>query len=175
MENNWLESAKKQFVLYKGLGGKAIVQVPEDKLSWQYNSESNSIAIIVKHMVGNMLSRFTDFLITDGEKNWRNRDMEFENEYQTKEEILASWEKGWSCVFGALEPLGSDDLLKTVLIRNEKHTVTEAINRQLAHYAYHSGQIVFLGKMICGEDWHNLSIPRGQSGQFNADKFSGRK
>ncbi len=175
MDNNWLESAKKQFALYKGLGEKAIGQVPEEKLTWQYNSESNSVAIIVKHMVGNMLSRFSDFLTTDGEKNWRNRDLEFENEYQTKEEILASWEKGWNCLFGALESLSSDDLLRIVLIRNEKHTVTEAINRQLAHYAYHSGQIVFLGKMICGDGWHSLSIPRGQSGQFNADKFSGRK
>jgi uncharacterized damage-inducible protein DinB len=175
MQNNYLESAKKQFVEARSLGKKAIEQVPEEKLSWQYNSESNSITMIVNHMVGNMLSRFTDFLTTDGEKSWRNRDKEFENEYPAKEELLASWEKGWNCVFASLEPLTSEDLLKTVVIRNEKHTVMEAINRQLTHYAYHVGQIVFLGKMICDQNWHSLSIPRGHSGQFNADKFSGRK
>ena len=172
MYDHYLESAKKQFNQYKTLGEKAMLQVPEEKLFWQFNPESNSIGSIVKHLSGNMLSRFTDFLTTDGEKPWRNRDSEFENDLKSKDELFSKWNEGWKCLSGALAPLTAEDLLKTIYIRNEKHSVMEAINRQLTHYAYHVGQIVFLGKMICNEKWESLSIPKGNSKQFNERKFS---
>ena len=172
MYDHYLESAKKQFNQYKMLGEKAMLQVPEEKLFWQFNSESNSIGSIVKHLWGNMLSRFTDFLTTDGEKPWRNRDSEFENDIKSKDELFSKWDEGWKCLSGALAPLTTEDLLRPIYIRNEKHSVMEAINRQLTHYAYHVGQIVFLGKMICNEKWESLSIPKGNSKQFNEGKFS---
>ena len=172
MNDPYLESAKKQFSQYKLLGEKAIRQIPEEKLYWQYNPGSNSIGSIVKHLRGNMRSRFTDFLTTDGEKAWRNRDAEFENDIKTREELLHKWSEGWECLFNALTLLTAEDLQRTIYIRNEKHTVMEAINRQLTHYAYHVGQIVFLGKMICDDTWQYLSIPKGNSQQFNDEKFS---
>ena len=172
MKNDFLESIQKQFHYYKMLGDKAMAQLPDEKLFWQYNSESNSIATIVKHLWGNMLSRWTDFLTSDGEKTWRDREAEFENDIPTKEALLAKWEEGWKCLFNALDPLTTDDLQKEIFIRHMGHTVTEAINRQLAHYAYHVGQIVFIGKMICNENWVSLSIPKGNSQAYNAEKFS---
>ena len=172
MQNNYLESAKKQFNQYKILGEKTFEQVPDEKLFWQFNGQSNSIGTIVKHLSGNMRSRFSDFLTTDGEKKWRNRDKEFENDFKTREELMAKWTEGWSCVFEALDLLTGEDLEKIVFIRNEKHSVIEALNRQLTHYAYHVGQIVFLGKMICDQNWKSLSIPKDHSEQFNAGKFS---
>ena len=175
MYDHYLESAKKQFHQYKMLGERAMQQIPDDKLFWQYNPESNSIGSIVKHLSGNMLSRFTDFLTTDGEKPWRDRDSEFQNDFVTREELFGKWNAGWKCLSEALAQLTPEDLEKTVYIRNEKHSVMEAINRQLTHYAYHVGQIVFLGKMICNEDWKSLSIPKGNSKQFNEEKFSNPK
>ena len=172
MPNNYLESIKKQFEFYKLLGEKTIAQLPDEKLYWQYNKESNSIAIIVKHLWGNMLSRWTDFLTSDGEKQWRERDAEFENNINSREELLAKWDEGWKCLFDAINPLTNEDLEKEIFIRNMGHSVTEAINRQLAHYAYHVGQIVFIGKMICNENWISLSIPRGDSKNYNEEKFS---
>lgn len=172
MQNNYLESAKKQFNQYKILGEKTFEQVPDEKLFWQFNGQSNSIGTIVKHLSGNMRSRFSDFLTTDGEKKWRNRDKEFENDFKTREELMAKWTEGWSCVFEALDLLTGEDLEKIVFIRNEKHSVIEALNRQLTHYAYHVGQIIFLGKMICDQTWKSLSIPKDHSEQFNAGKFS---
>jgi hypothetical protein len=172
MEANYLAGIKKQFEFYKSLGDKTITQVAEEKLFWQYNEESNSIAIIVKHLWGNMLSRWTDFLITDGEKDWRDRDAEFENTIKSKEELVAKWEEAWKCLFAAIEPLIENDLGKTIYIRNMGHSVTDAINRSLAHIAYHVGQIVFLGKMIQDTGWHSLSIPKGNSKIFNAEKFA---
>ena len=172
MTDNYLGSIKKQFEFYKTLGEKTIAQLPDEKLFWQYNKESNSIAIIVKHLWGNMLSRWTDFLTSDGEKQWRERDAEFENDINTREELLAKWAEGWNCLFDAINPLTDEDLEKEIFIRNMGHSVTEAINRQLAHYAYHVGQIVFIGKMICNEDWVSLSIPRGDSKNYNEEKFS---
>ena len=172
MPNNYLESIKKQFEFYKLLGEKTIAQLPDEKLYWQYNKESNSIAIIVKHLWGNMLSRWTDFLTSDGEKQWRERDAEFENNINSREELLAKWDEGWKCLFDAINPITNEDLEKEIFIRNMGHSVTEAINRQLAHYAYHVGQIVFIGKMICNEDWVSLSIPRGDSKTYNEEKFS---
>jgi hypothetical protein len=119
-----------------------------------------------------MLSRWTDFLTADGEKEWRNREAEFENSFKTKAELLEYWEAGWNCMFKALNSLNTDDLNRKIFIRNQEHTVTEAINRQLAHYPYHVGQLVFLGKMICNTSWTSLSIPRGKSTAYNAEKFA---
>ena len=172
MTTDYLESIKKQFAYYKLLGDKTFVQLTDEKLFWQYNKESNSIAIIVKHLSGNMLSRWTDFLTTDGEKAWRKRDAEFENDISTRQELLATWEAGWQCLFTALQSLTPEDLQKEIYIRNQGHSVTEAINRQLAHYPHHVGQIVFLGKMLCNNSWSSLSIPKGNSASYNADKFA---
>jgi hypothetical protein len=175
MDNNFLESAIKQFEYYKSLGEKTFHQIDEQKLFWQYNNESNSLATIVKHLNGNMLSRWTDFLTTDGEKNWRDRDAEFENNIQSKEELINKWNEGWNCLFNALKSLTADDLNKLIYIRNQGQTVTEAINRQLCHYSYHVGQIVFIGKMVCNEKWASLSILKGNSTNYNQDKFSQQK
>ena len=172
MDTDYLESAKKQFEYYKMLGDKTIDQLPDEKLFWQYNEESNSIAIIVKHLHGNMLSRWTDFLTTDGEKEWRQRDAEFGNDLKSKEELIQKWNEGWNCLFDALNSLKEEDFAKTIYIRNQGHSITEAINRQLAHYPYHVGQIVFIGKMICNGKWISLSIPKGNSNTYNAEKFS---
>jgi hypothetical protein len=175
MNTTYLESVKKQFEYYKMLGDKTIDQLPDDKLYWQYNDESNSIAIIVKHLSGNMLSRWTDFLTSDGEKEWRHRDEEFENDIKNKTELIKKWNDGWNCFFNTLSALQEADLSKITYIRNEGHTVLEAINRQLAHYPYHIGQMVFIGKMICNEKWVSLSIPKGNSNTYNAEKFSKEK
>lgn len=173
MENykSHLQNIIKQFEYYKMLGEKTFEQVPEEKLFEQCNSQSNSIATIVKHLSGNMLSRWTDFLTSDGEKEWRNRDEEFENDIPNKEKMLDLWNEGWSTFLNALYSLKEDDLEKTIYIRNQGHTVMEAIYRQLAHYSYHIGQIVLLGK-IYAENWISLSIPKNASKQFNEDKFS---
>lgn len=170
--NDYLESVKKQFEYYKVLGEKTFAQVEDEKLFWKFNESSNSIAIIVKHLWGNMISRWTDFLTEDGEKEWRDRDAEFENDITTRQDLLDKWNEGWKCVFNALNALKQDDLQKIIYIRNQGHTVIEAINRQLAHYPYHVGQIVFLGKMACNETWTSLSIPKGNSNTYNAEKFS---
>ena len=154
------------------LGDKTFSQLEDEKLFWQFNNESNSIATIVKHLLGNMLSRWTDLLTTDGEKEWRNRDAEFENDILTRQELIDKWEEGWKCLFHTLNTLTSDDLQKEIYIRNQGHSVTEAINRQLAHYPYHIGQIVFIGKMVCENNWTSLSIPKGNSNAYNLDKFS---
>lgn len=175
MNTNYLDSAKKQFEYYKILGDKTIAQLSDDKLFWQYNDDSNSIAIIVKHLSGNMLSRWTDFLTSDGEKEWRNRDNEFENDIKTKDELIQKWNKGWNCLFNALNTLKDKDLSKIIYIRNEGHTILEAINRQLAHYPYHVGQMVFIGKMMCKEKWISLSIPKGKSDSYNTEKFAKEK
>lgn len=175
MNNNFLESAIKQFEYYKLLGEKTFNQIDEQKLFWQYNTESNSIAIIVQHLYGNMLSRWTDFLTTDGEKDWRNRDAEFENNITIKQDLLNKWNNGWQCLFNALDTLTEDDLIKIIYIRNQGQTVTDAINRQLCHYSYHIGQIVFIGKMIANENWTSLSIPKGNSNSYNQNKFSQEK
>lgn len=172
MGSNYLQSAIKLFEYYKSLGEKTIIQLPDASLFQSYNEESNSVAMIVKHLWGNMRSRWTDFLTTDGEKEWREREAEFQNTQSSREEVLRQWEEGWQCLFNALHALKEDDLTREVFIRNQGHTVMEAINRQLAHYPYHIGQIVFIGKMFCNEQWQSLSIPRGQSATFNAAHFA---
>lgn len=170
--DSYLQSVKKQFSYYKALAEKTFAQLTEEQLFWQYNEESNSIAVIAKHLAGNMLSRWTDIFNTDGEKEWRNRDAEFENDFQSKIELLDFWDKGWNVFQTTLESLTDEDLEKIIYIRNQGHTVLEAINRQLAHYPYHVGQIVFIGKMICNQDWESLSIPRNTSANYNQNMFN---
>lgn len=170
-----LEGIIKQFHYYKSLGDKTIAQVEDAALFYQFNEESNSIAIIIKHLHGNMVSRWTEFLTDDGEKEWRNRDAEFEVVTTTREELLALWESGWQCLFKALNGLTTEDLDKIIYIRNQGHTVEEAIHRQLAHYPYHVGQIVYIGKMLCRTEWQSLSIPKNTSKDFNAEMFAKEK
>ena len=168
----YLPSVKKQFRYYKSLGERSFSQIGDKDLFWQAHSDSNSIAIIVHHLSGNMLSRWTNFLTEDGEKEWRQRDLEFEDVIHSRAELLKKWEEGWSCLFQALETIHEGNFGQEILIRNQPHSVVEAINRQLAHYAYHIGEIVFISKMRKGKDWVSLTIPKGQSDAFNADKFS---
>jgi len=170
--SSFLESARKLFVMYQQMGEKAMAQVADADLYWQANEDSNSIAIIVKHLWGNMLSRWTDFLTTDGEKPWRQRDEEFEQSESGRDQVMKHWNEGWECLHHALASLTDADLEKTVVIRNEEHTVTEAISRQLCHYASHVGQIVFIAKMRSAEAWKSLSIPRNKSAAYNQDKFA---
>jgi hypothetical protein len=172
--NNYLSSIIKQFEYYKLLGEKTFQQLDDESLFKKINEESNSIAINVNHLAGNMLSRWTDFLTSDGEKNWRNRDIEFENFLQSRSEMIDYWNKGWECLFNAINSLNYNDLEKIIYIRNQGHTVIEAINRQLAHYAYHIGQIVYIGK-IFAKKWNSLSIPKGKSSEYNSNKFSKSK
>lgn len=172
MTTSFLKSSLLQFRYYKELGEKTIEQVPEIKLSFQINNETNSINTIVKHLSGNMVSRWTDFLSSDGEKEFRNRDDEFNDTIESKKELMEIWEQGWSVLFDSLEGLSFQDLEKIIYIRNEGHTVIESINRQLCHYSYHVGQIVMIGKIICGDKWKSLSIPKGESKTFNLKKFS---
>jgi len=177
MEANsqFLESAKKQFLYYKILGEKAIGQLEDEQLFMTANEDTNSIAQIVKHISGNMLSRWTDFLTSDGEKEWRNRDDEFIDTYKSKTELLENWNKGWDCLFTAINPLKPEQLSDIIYIRNEGHSVIEAINRQLAHYPYHVGQIVFYAKLLKKTEWESLSIPKNKSGDYNSEKFSREK
>ena len=175
MGTSYLSSVIKQFEYYKMLGEKAMEQLPDETLFWQYNNESNSIAVIVNHIGGNMLSRFTDFLTTDGEKPWRNRDAEFEKAFSSREELMAHWNKGWDCLLKTLGSLKEENLEDIVYIRNDGHTVVEAINRQLAHYPYHIGQIVYIAKMALNEKWNSLSIPRNKSNDYNTRKFTQEK
>lgn len=172
MNSSYLLSVIKQFEYYKMLGEKAMLQLPDEALFWQYNQDSNSIAVIVNHIAGNMLSRFTDFLTTDGEKAWRNRDAEFENKFSNRKELMSHWNSGWDCLLQTLHSLTAAQLENIVYIRNDGHTVVEAINRQLAHYPYHIGQIVFIAKMAANEKWESLSIPRNKSNDYNERKFT---
>ena len=157
---NPIESALGLFQQYKELTEKAVAQLSNIELFNVPESESNSIAVIMKHMSGNMLSRFTDFLTSDGEKPWRNRDGEFEIDSMDKNALMEYWEKGWACLFHALEPLKEEDLKKTITIRNEPHSVLEAINRSLTHLSYHAGQIVYVAKMYRSSEWKTLTIPK---------------
>ena len=164
---SYIEDALAVFRYYKMLGERAMEQVTDAQLFASLDDESNSIAIIVKHMTGNMRSRWTDFLTTDGEKPDRNRDGEFVDPPATREALMREWEHGWRCVFEALEPLSDSDLGRIVTIRGEAHSVMQAINRQLAHYPHHVGQIVLLAKHYAGGQWQSLSVPRNKSAEFN--------
>lgn len=170
--NLFLQSAIKRLRYYKELGEKTFEQLQDEDFHFQPDPESNSIAVIIQHMAGNMLSRWTDFLTADGEKEWRNRDVEFEEQHLTKQQLIGFWQKGWDCCLGTLKSLTEDDLLKTILIRKEGLSAVDAINRQLAHYPYHVGQIIYLAKMIKKEHWQTLSIAKGQSVQYNKEMDS---
>lgn len=168
----------KRFEYYKILGDQAFAQLSEEEIFWHPNDESNSVALIVKHIAGNMLSRWTNFLTEDGEKSWRKRDEEFISTFTTKAEVLESWEKGWACLFEALDQINEENLYATIYIRSEAHSVIDAVFRQLAHYPYHIGQIVYIAKMLKNENWKTLSIARNKSGEFNAgmeSRFSGKE
>ncbi len=166
MGETYLHVVLERFKSVKADGDKTIAQLDIEQLHWAFNEESNSIAVIVKHVSGNMISRWTDFLLTDGEKTTRNRDDEFIDSIESKKELIAFWEKGWKVFLNALESLTTEDLLTNVTIRGQQHTVIDAIERQMAHYASHVGQIVYVGKQIKGNEWNTLSIPRGQSRAF---------
>lgn len=168
---NIIELYQKLFRYYKSLGEKSMNQLEDAAFFWQPNAASNSIAIIVQHLSGNMLSRFTDFYTSDGEKPGRNRDSEFEHIYQTAAEVWDGWNKGWNCLLEIADNLKEENLTQIVYIRNEGHTVLEAVGRQLAHYSYHTGQIVYIAKSIKDKEWQTLSIPKGGSKSFNDDKF----
>jgi hypothetical protein len=175
---SYIEDSLSLFRYYKHLAERAIEQCPDEGLFTTLDPESNSIAIIVKHISGNMRSRWTDFLTSDGEKPDRCRDTEFEDAPKTRAELQALWERGWQCLFSALEPLTDADLSKTVTIRSEPHSVMQAINRQMAHYSHHIGQILFAAKHFTAAktgNWNSLSVPRNQSKQFTADVASGAK
>ncbi len=163
LAKTYLEESIKSFHGLKSNAEKALEQLSDDELHYQPDPESNSMAIIMKHLAGNMLSRFTDFLTTDGEKPDRNRDGEFVDDFTSREQLMKTWNNGWSCLFDALDELNESDLLKTIYIRNEPHTVLRALQRQLSHYAYHCGQLVFLAKQIKSTDFKTLSIARGKS------------
>jgi len=163
------------FPVLQKLGETAIAQCPDEGLFATLDEENNSIAIVVKHMTGNMRSRWTDFLTTDGEKPNRDRDSEFEAPPKTRAEILDLWDAGWKCLFTGLEPLTDASMTKTVTIRGEEHSVMQAINRQIAHYAYHVGQIVMLAKHFAGANWKALTVPKKKSAEFNADVAAGKK
>jgi uncharacterized damage-inducible protein DinB len=170
---SYTQDATELFRYYKRLADNAIAQCPDDKLCAEIDSESNSIAIIMQHMAGNMRSRWTNFLTTDGEKPDRHRDTEFESPAKTRAELQAMWKAGWKLLFEALAPLTDADLLKTVTIRTEPHSVMQAINRQIAHYSYHIGQIVYLARHFAGSQWKTLSIPKSKSREFNVRVASG--
>jgi hypothetical protein len=175
VETNYLECTRSLFQYYKNLGERAMEQVDANQVNKRFSDQGNSIAVIVGHLSGNMLSRFTDFLTADGEKEWRQRDAEFETKFEDKASMLAAWTKGWDCVFQALDSIADADLQRIVYIRNEGHTVLEALQRQLAHYAYHIGQLVFVARELAGSDWTSLTIPKNQSDSFNQEKFAKEK
>ncbi len=172
MDNNYLASAISEFKRYKKLGDATFSQLNEEQFHWQYNAESNSIGTIIKHISGNMHSRWTNFFSEDGEKSWRNRESEFDADFTSHEQMMAYWEKGWQCLFAALAEINSENFNSTFYIRSEAHSITEAINRQLAHYAHHIGQIVYIGRMQKGKHWKSLSIAKGKSEEFNKEKFN---
>jgi Protein of unknown function (DUF1572) len=170
---SYIEDSLSLFAYYKKLGEGAIEQVSDPQLFTTLDQEMNSIAIIVKHLAGNMRSRWTNFLTSDGEKPDRHRDTEFVEPPSTRAELLGMWNQGWQCVFAALEPLSDSDLERKVTIRSEPHSVMQAVNRQIAHYAYHVGQIVFVAKHFKANDWKSLSLPRNQSVEFNRRVLAG--
>ena len=171
-QENYLESVLFEFRRYKTLGDKTFAQLEEKDMHWIFSESDNSIAVIVKHMTGNMLSRWTNFLTEDGEKTWRDRETEFIAPLESRWEIIQAWENGWQCLFDALDTLNSENFETTQLkIRNQPHTIFEAVNRQLAHYANHVGQIVYIGKMIKGAEWVSLSISKGGSQEYNQSMF----
>ena len=174
LTTSYINDSVALFRYYKRLAERALEQLSDEQLFATLDKQANSIAIVVKHMAGNMRSRWTDFLTTDGEKPDRDRDCEFINPPATRDEVLDEWEKGWACVFRALEPLSDTDLARTITIRGEPHSVMQAVNRQVAHYAYHVGQIVLLAKHFSEERWESLSVPVNRSAEFNQKVAAGK-
>lgn len=170
---SYIEDARAIFRQYRKMGESAMAQVADEDLRRTLDPEMNSIAVIVKHMAGNMLSRWTEFLTSDGEKPTRNRDGEFEEPPATRAELMELWERGWACLFAALDPLTDADMGRTVTIRGEAHSVMQAINRQVAHYSSHCGQIIFLAKHFQSSNWKTLSVARKQSAEFNRKVLAG--
>ncbi|KAA0208210.1 MAG: DUF1572 family protein [Ignavibacteriaceae bacterium] len=176
LAENYLSSSINEFKKLKKLCERALALIKPEDYFFQLDENSNSIAIIIRHLSGNMISRWTDFLVTDGEKLWRNRDEEFEQLFYTDiDDINERWEKGWNVLFSTLNSLKPNDLMRTVKIRNEDHSVIEAINRQLSHYGYHAGQIIYLAKHLAGNNWESLSIEKGKSKEFNDKKMGSNK
>lgn len=171
MSKVFLDSITKEFNRYKGYGDQTLQRLTLDQMLWEPSADVNSVAVLVKHMSGNMKSRFTNFLTEDGEKSWRHRDQEFAVHFESKEEVIALWEDGWDILFTALGEVNEDNFDTTVYIRAEAHSITHALHRQLAHYASHTGQMMYLGKIILGDEWTSLSIPLGQSAAFNQKMF----
>jgi hypothetical protein len=167
--SQYLDSVIKRFKEYKALGDKTFAQLSDEEMLHQPNEASNSIAVIIQHLHGNMLSRWTNFLTEDGEKEWRKRDEEFEAQQFSKQQLMEKWEEGWKVFLNTLESLQEDDLLKTITIRTQPLVVIDAINRQMAHYCSHVGQIIYIGRLIKEGQWQSLSIPKGASQQFNKD------
>jgi hypothetical protein len=168
---NFLDNIRPLFSYYKSLGERAMAQAPDDALFHTIDNSQNSIATIVKHLHGNMLSRWTNFLTEDGEKPWRDREGEFNPTFVNRTEVMQAWEEGWACLFEAIDLLKPEQLQDLIYIRNEGHTILEALQRQLAHYSYHCGQIVLLSKQAVGEHWQSLSIARGGTQAYNAKRF----
>lgn len=167
LEKEFLESSIRRMTYYKELGKKTFEQLNDDDFYFQPGTESNSIAVMIQHLAGNMLSRFTNFLTEDGEKSWRKRDDEFEIHTYSKQQLIELWNKGWKCFFDSINTLNENDLMKQISIRNEKLSVVDAIIRQMAHYPYHIGQIIYVGRMLKKENWKTLSIPKGTSNAYN--------
>ncbi len=171
IEIEFLRTLIKQSYYYQSIANKALEQIDESMLFVLPNENSNSLAMIMQHLAGNMLSRWSDFRTADGEKTWRERDTEFEPNYHSKNELMAFWNKGWACYLSAIESIQPEELLNTLKIRGEVHTYVDAVHRQLAHYPYHVGQIVFLSKLLKEKEWHTLSIAKNKSKDFNNEKF----
>ena len=171
MTETFLESITKEFNQYKSYGDQTLERLTLEQMLWEPAADVNSVGVLVKHMSGNMKSRFTNFLTEDGEKSWRHRDQEFVIDFESKEEVVALWEDGWAILFDALESLNAENFGSTVYIRAEAHSIPHALHRQLAHYASHVGQLMYLGKIILGDQWSSLSIPKGQSAEFNKRMF----
>lgn len=172
MTTQEVQGIRKQFEYYRTLADKTILLLSQEELNWQYNEESNSIAMLMRHITGNLASRFTNFFTEDGEKPWRDRDGEFAVGTYNRHELITNWDKSWTILFDVLDAITADNVEAVVKIRNQDHTVGEALYRQLAHYPYHIGQIVYIGKLIKNEAWHSLSIPRNKSKDYNQEKFN---
>ena len=175
MIEEYLKNIRLQFKSYKEVADKTLSQLSEQDLYWKYNDESNDIANIIVHMSQNMLSRWTDFFESDGEKEWRNRDSEFTTQHLTYSELMEEWEKGWSCLFKALDQINESNFNRPLIIRNKKVKIIESLTRQIAHYPYHIGQIAYIGKMILNEKWQSPSIPKGKSDEFIQKEFEKNK
>ena len=171
MISDFLSSIKKEFARYKNYGDHTLRRLTLEQMLWEPTAEINSVAVLVKHLSGNMKSRFTAFLTEDGEKSWRKRDREFEVDFSSKEEVLALWEDGWSILFDSLEEIDDSNFESRIFIRGEEHSIPRALHRQLAHYASHVGQMMYLGKILLGQQWESLSIPKGKSEEFNKKMF----